>query len=340
MQRAVAQDQVLDRAYSLSPTEFEVLCKVVLGESLPFASLSVTPQSHDGGIDIEGRLDHDWVAADFGVQAKRNATDNTVGSDRVHRFAGALLDSDYQIGTFITTSSFTGPAVETAERLPVKLVSGRDLSAAMVDRELGVVSTDHSDEFELHDGFWQTLERSDEAIPASEVPLSPNFERMRAVLAAMRETDGTAASLRSWVNQGTFFAGELSDRHTYINANSATALGWARKEPPVGSRDVQRWGLTAAGAEYLDAELGSSRERELRCTAIRSVEVVELVHEQLRTEGELSMNAIDAFLREETTLSGASVDRRGSTVRSWLTELPDVSMERSGHEKRYVYSPA
>ena len=162
---------------------------------------------------------------------------------------------------------------------------------------------------------------------------------MRAVLAAMRETDGTAASLRSWVNQGTFFASELSDRHTYINANSATALGWARKEPPVGSRDVQRWGLTAAGAEYLDAEVGSPRERELRCTAIRSVKVVELVYEQLRAEGELSMDAIDAFLREETTLSGASVDRRGSTVRSWLVELPDVTMERFGHEKHYVYSP-
>lgn len=93
----------------LGPREFEVLCKVVLADELRAASLAVTPSSQDGGIDIEGRLDYDWFAADFGVQGERYSPGNVVGNDRVHRLAGALVENGYALGTFVTTSSDSGP---------------------------------------------------------------------------------------------------------------------------------------------------------------------------------------------------------------------------------------
>ncbi len=76
MDTTAVRDPIHERLFSLSPMEFEVLCKVILDHSLRTTSLSVTPASQDGGIDIEGRLSNDWFAADFGVQVKRYALDN------------------------------------------------------------------------------------------------------------------------------------------------------------------------------------------------------------------------------------------------------------------------
>src|SRR6056297_4304490 len=142
MASAATHDRMLDRLRSLSPQEFEVLCKTVLADELRTASLAVTPASQDGGIDIEGRLDYDWFAADFGVQVKRYSPGNVVGNDRVHRLAGALVENGYALGTFVTTSSYSGPARRTAEELPIQLVSGTDLAASMLRTGLGVTETD------------------------------------------------------------------------------------------------------------------------------------------------------------------------------------------------------
>lgn len=337
MERSAAQEEVLDRAYSLSPTEFEVLCKVVLGESLPFVQLSVTPQSHDEGIDIAGRLNHDWIAADFGIQAKRRSTNGSVGIDRIHRFAGALLANQYQVGSLMTTGTFSKPAEKAAERLPVKLVSGHDLASAMVEGEIGVRSSNEK-RFHIVGGFWKKLAETDEKIDSSEIPLSPNFERMRAVLEAMRETNGTAQQIRRSVESNEQYDIQLSSRHTYINANSATALGWARKEPPVESGNVKRWGLTEVGAEYLSTEMDSPTERERRAEAIRGVEIIELLLRRFQEKHELAADEIDAIVEDETTLTGESIDRRGSTVRTWLTQLPEISVNDSTNGKIYRYT--
>lgn len=337
MERAEAQEEILDRAYSLSPTEFEVLCKVILGESLPFVKLSVTPQSHDKGIDIEGRLNHDWIAADFGIQAKRRSPTRSVGIDRIHRFAGALFANRYQIGSLMTTSTFSKPAVRAAEQLPIKLVSGHSLASAMVDGGIGVRSSTGG-KFDIVDSFWKKLAEADEKIDSSDIPLAPNFERMRAVLEAMRETNGTAESIQQAVEKNKRYDFELSSRHAYINANSAAALGWARKEPPVESGDVKRWGLTQIGAEYLNVEMDSPTERRLRADAIRTVEIIKLLLHRLRKENSLTAEEIDSVVADETTLTGKSVERRGSTVRTWLTQLPEVSVNDESLGKIYRYT--
>jgi restriction system protein len=328
-----AHDRVLDRMRSLSPQAFEVLCKTVLAESLRTTTLAVTPASQDGGIDIEGRLDYDWFAADFGVQVKRYAADNRVGNDRIHRFAGALAENDYHVGTFVTTSSFTGPATETAERLPVKLVSGDGLVRSMLDGGIGV--TRAGDAVELDETFWDRVDESDEQVPAGDVPLASNFDRIRAVLTALRHTDGTRDAVRRWVarNRGL----DLSDRHVYVNANAATVLGLARTEPtPRG--DAARWGLTASGAEYLDAHPESVAARTILQGAIRRVDLVRRVRARLTEAGELSSDEIDDLIAAETTgLSPSSVERRASALRSWLAELPEVDEVGPRTGKTYVH---
>lgn len=335
MQAAAIQNEVRNRAYDLTPSEFEVLCKVVLADSLDAAALTVTPASQDGGIDIEGRLRYDWFSADFGVQVKRYAPDNRVGNDRVHRLAGALADNDYHLGTLITTSSFTRPATEAAERLPVELVSGDELAGAMIDAGIGVQRRDGG--YELAPSFWRHLREADDAVPASDVPLGSNVDRINAVLVGMKHTDGTKSAVRSWVRKNRDVS--LDDRHTYINANSATVLGLARKEPPAGDREVQRWGLTAAGAEYLAAPSDSADARDVLARSIRGVDLVARLRDDLADAGTLSMDELDKRIEAETTgLSASSVRRRGSSVRTWLATLPEIEVDRGGSGKTYRYA--
>ncbi|UPW02013.1 restriction endonuclease [Halorussus gelatinilyticus] len=333
MTTAAARERLRDRMLDLDPQEFEVLCKVVLGDELRTAGLAVTPASQDGGIDIEGRLDYDWFAADFGVQVKRYAPGNVVGNDRVHRLAGALVENGYALGTFVTTSSYSDPAKQTAEDLPIQLVSGADLASSMLRTGLGV--TERDGDYELDATFWQDLHESDERVPAGEVPLGNDLGKVRAVLRAIRATGGTRDEVRRWIAANAGY--DLSERHVYINANSATVLGLARKEPSAGD-EATRWGLTATGAEYIRAQPGSVPARQTLRRAVRSVELVERVLAAAADAGELTKAEIDDLIAAETTgLSESSVERRGSAVRTWLELLPEIEVEGPRTAKAYVY---
>jgi restriction system protein len=335
MNAAAARDAVRDRAVDLPPEQFEVLCKVVLDDRLRTSSLTVTLASQDGGIDVEGRLDYDWFAADFGVQVKRYARENHVTSDRVHRLAGALVDNGYDVGTLVTTSDFTTPAVSTAERLPIQLVRGNELAATMVDNGIGVRRRD--DEFVLASDFWDDLTEATERIPAGEVPLGSNFERMRAVLEALRFTDGTKEAIQSWVSSVEGI--DLSDRHVYINANSAAVLELARTEPAPTAGDQKRWGLTKRGRDHLSEPPESVAVRSLLADAIRDVELVDRIRSDLVAQGELTADEIDGMVAAETTgLSESSVRRRASSVRTWLSLLPELSEDVSQSPKVYYYT--
>lgn len=334
MATSAARDRLLDRVLELTPQEFEVLCKLVLADELRTTNLAVTPASQDGGIDIEGRLSYEWFAADFGVQVKRYSPGNLVGNDRIHRLAGALTENGYHLGTFVTTSSYTGPAKKTAESLPIQLVSGTDFAGAMVHAGIGV--TEVGGEYELDATFWQNLDESDERVPASEVPLANNLDRVADVLRAIRDTNGTRDGIERWLDSAVEY--DVSGRHVYINANSATVLGLARTEPSTSGDGRKRWGLTKTGADYLEAQPGSVQARRILQRAIRSVELVERVHSELAEAGKLSKEEIDDVVAAETSgLSESSVERRASAIRSWLAVLPDVDVEGSRTSKRYVH---
>ena len=126
-----------DRLLRLNPEQFEN----VLGKILNFLGIGqvrVTGRTADGGIDIEGMIP--IVNLRVAVQAKRYALGNSVGIDPVQRLIGSVTAEGYDRGLFITTSTFTAGARETAGKpgSRIILVDGERLVDIMMEKGLGV----------------------------------------------------------------------------------------------------------------------------------------------------------------------------------------------------------
>jgi restriction system protein len=103
---------------------------------LPEPHLEVTG---DGGID--GVIDQDALGLDrVYVQAKRYVVENAVSEPEIRAFSGSLGAAKANKGVFVTTSYFTQPAQNFAERHPFKivLIDGERLAALMIRHNVGV----------------------------------------------------------------------------------------------------------------------------------------------------------------------------------------------------------
>ena len=100
----------------------------------------VTQYSHDGGID--GIIYEDKLGLDkIYIQAKH--WKNSVGSQDVQQFSGALAGKKAMKGIFITTSTFTKGAIsfaETVSNQKIILIDGAKLSQLMFAYNIGVQS--------------------------------------------------------------------------------------------------------------------------------------------------------------------------------------------------------
>jgi len=97
-----------------------------------------TKRSADGGVD--GVIKLDKLGLDkICLQAKRY-TDVAIGEPKIRDFAGALQGYKAKKGVFITTSSFTGPAIEYAEKIEneIVLIDGERLCNLMIDYNIGL----------------------------------------------------------------------------------------------------------------------------------------------------------------------------------------------------------
>ena len=94
----------------------------------------------DGGVD--GLIQEDQLGFDrVYLQAKRYQPGNTVGSEAVQAFMGALVGKAAHKGVLITTSSFSRAAVSAAERtgqLRIILIDGNELTRLMLRFNVGV----------------------------------------------------------------------------------------------------------------------------------------------------------------------------------------------------------
>ena len=74
------------------------------------------------------------------MQAKRYARDHQVGSPEIQAFTGALNLQGAKKGIFITTSSFSSPALNliTRSNIPIALIDGQKLVEYMFEYNLGV----------------------------------------------------------------------------------------------------------------------------------------------------------------------------------------------------------
>jgi restriction system protein len=135
--------EVLERLHTVEPSSFEDMIAQLL-ERLEYGSIAdgtirVTGRSGDGGIDGECAMDRlGLYKAKF--QAKRWS--NVVSSKEIRDFIGALTTERVEQGIFVTTSSFTQDAIQTAQRAgKVKLIDGKELARIMVEAGLGVRKT-------------------------------------------------------------------------------------------------------------------------------------------------------------------------------------------------------
>lgn len=138
------RDALLTRVLEASPGSFEKLIVDLLlamgyGGSRSDAGERLG-RSGDGGVDgviREDRLGLDLVY----LQAKLYKPGNSVGSEAIQAFIGALVGRGSQKGVFITTSSFTKNAIDTANQsgnFRLILIDGETLTKLMIQFGVGV----------------------------------------------------------------------------------------------------------------------------------------------------------------------------------------------------------
>jgi len=108
----------------LDPYEFEALM-AELWSRMGY-EVTLTRPTADGGVDVRA-ISPGIPETRVAIQAKRYSPTNRVGAPEGSRYAGLALDPDVDKVVIVTTSSFTNPAIEEAERRGVRLVDGKEL---------------------------------------------------------------------------------------------------------------------------------------------------------------------------------------------------------------------
>lgn len=143
LMHAALKAELLQRIQGQTPSFFEkvivdLLLAMGYGGTHEQAALKLG-KSGDGGVD--GVIDEDRLGLDrIYVQAKRYAAHVSVGRPEVQGFVGSLVGLGATKGVFVTTSSFSSPAIEYVKHLPqrVILVDGTRLADLMVEHDVGV----------------------------------------------------------------------------------------------------------------------------------------------------------------------------------------------------------
>ena len=138
---AALKSELIDRILSASPSFFEKLVVALLlgmGYGGSLGTGKVLGRSGDNG--VHAVIEHDAEGANrIYVQAKRYARDPSISAVDVRNYIGCLDHSRANKGVFVTTSSFTRSAVETAGRLSkrIVLIDGDRLAALMIQFNVG-----------------------------------------------------------------------------------------------------------------------------------------------------------------------------------------------------------
>jgi restriction system protein len=134
---------LLDQMRKMDPHDFESLVLDVLA-AMGYGggsriSMQGVPRGPDGGID--GKINEDKLGLDqIYMQAKRYA-ENSVSSEKVQAFVGAMTSGGCRKGVFVTTSRFTADSIKIAEGIRdprLVLVDGERLAELMIEHGVGV----------------------------------------------------------------------------------------------------------------------------------------------------------------------------------------------------------
>ncbi len=139
---AALADELLDRVRQSSPAFFERLIVQLLlamgyGGTSEGAGRAIGKSGDDG---VDGVIDQDPLGVDqIYIQAKRYQAANSIGPGAVRDFFGALSLKRATKGIFVTTSSFSQPAIETARDLGsrIVLIDGKHLARLLNHYNVG-----------------------------------------------------------------------------------------------------------------------------------------------------------------------------------------------------------
>lgn len=139
---AALSAELLDRVREASPAFFENLIVELLlamgyGGTSEDAGRALGKSGDDG---VDGVIDQDPLGVDqIYVQAKRYAEGNGIGAGAIRDFFGALSLKKAHKGIFVTTSSFTASAIQTARDLGsrIVLIDGTQLARLLIRYNIG-----------------------------------------------------------------------------------------------------------------------------------------------------------------------------------------------------------
>ncbi|KAA0593969.1 restriction system protein [Azospirillum lipoferum] len=140
---AALADDLLQRIRAGTPAFFEsvvvrLLVAMGYGGSMAEIDKALVGGTGDGGVD--GVIDQDPLGLDrIYVQAKRYADGNSVGAGAIRDFFGSLDRFKANKGLFVTTSTFSPSARETAELLSkrIVLIDGTQFTRLMIRHGVG-----------------------------------------------------------------------------------------------------------------------------------------------------------------------------------------------------------
>lgn len=137
------QDTLLQEIMKLKDTAFEQMVLDLMGKMGygTFRNASrTTPTSGDEGIDgiiMEDKLGFDLIY----IQAKKWDKSHSVGRPEIQAFFGAIAGKNSGAkGLFVTTSTFSKPAVEYAKKQHIILIDGNQLTKYMIEYNFGVTT--------------------------------------------------------------------------------------------------------------------------------------------------------------------------------------------------------
>ena len=142
-QRDQLIQEVLDSLKGVSPSSFERLV-VGLLSAMGYGEVE-REQGHSGDGGIDGILNQDTLGLEkVYVQAKRY-TAGQVGEPDIRNFSGSLVAQGATKGVFITTSTFSPTARQTAQTISmgnqfIRLIDGRELAEMMINHGVGVIT--------------------------------------------------------------------------------------------------------------------------------------------------------------------------------------------------------
>lgn len=139
----ILQSDLLEVILNNSPAFFERLIVdllIAMGYGSGKSEMGQTlGQTGDGGVD--GVINEDRLGLDvIYIQAKRYAPENKITPDQIRAFVGSLSEKKAHKGVFVTTSSYTKSALESAKnsRERIILIDGDELTKLLIRYSVGV----------------------------------------------------------------------------------------------------------------------------------------------------------------------------------------------------------